>query len=74
MTKNEIETSNNCPKKCVCKWNATHLEQFIDTECKVLHMEGGTQMHSFKIGDTCLSKTTSAKDLGIGVDHKPDTV
>ena len=27
-------------------------------------------MHSYKMGDTWLSKTTSKKDLGIVVDHK----
>ena len=28
------------------------------------------QLHSYKMGDTWLSKTTSKKDLGIVVDHK----
>ena len=27
-------------------------------------------MHSYKMGDTCLSNTTNEKDLGIVVDYK----
>ena len=44
--------------------------KFSRNKCKVLHLGKRNQLHSYKMGDTWLSKTTSEKDLGIVVDHK----
>ena len=44
--------------------------KFNRDKCQVLHLGKRKQMHSYKIGDTWLSKTTNEKDLGIVVDHK----
>ena len=43
--------------------------KFNRDTCKVLHLRKINQLHSYKMEDTWLSKTTSEKDLGIVIDH-----
>ena len=51
-------------------WTKNNRMKFNRDKCKVLHLGKRNQLHSYKMGDTWLSKTTSEKDLGIVVDHK----
>ena len=44
--------------------------KFNRDKCKILHLRKRNQFHSYKIGDTWISKTMSEKDLEIVVDHK----
>ena len=46
-------------------WAESNRMKFNSDKCKVLHLGKGNQLHSYKMGDTSLSKTTSKKDLGI---------
>ena len=51
-------------------WAENNRMKFNRDKCQVLHLGKRNQMHSYKMGDTWLSNTTSKKDLGIVVDHK----
>ena len=46
--------------------------KFNRNKYKVLRLRKRNQMHSYKMGNTWLSKATSEKDLGSIVDHKLD--
>ena len=50
-------------------WAKSNRMKFNRDTCKVLHLGKRNQLHSYKMGDTWLSKTTSEKDVGIVVDH-----
>ena len=52
------------------RWAENNRMKFNRDKCQVLHLGKRKQMHSYKIGDTWLSNTTSEKGLGIVVDHK----
>ena len=51
-------------------WAKSNRMKFNREKCKVLHLRKRNQLHSYKMGYTWLSKTTSKKNLGIVIDHK----
>ena len=50
-------------------WAENNRMKFNREKCKVLLLRKRNQLHSYKMGDTWLSNTTSEKDLGIVIDH-----
>ena len=51
-------------------WAERNRMKFNRDKCKVLHLGKRNHLHSYKMGDIWLSKTTSEKDLVILIDHK----
>ena len=51
-------------------WAKSNRMTFNREKCKPLHLGKRSQFHSYKMGDTWLSKTMSKKDLVIVIDHK----
>ena len=51
-------------------WAESNRMKFSREKCKILHLRKRNPLHSYKMGETWLSKTTSKKDLGIVVDQK----
>ena len=44
-------------------WAENNRMKFRRDKCKVLHLRKRYQWHSYKMGDSCLSNTTSGKNL-----------
>ena len=44
--------------------------KFSRDKYEVLHLGKRNQTHSYRMGNTWLSNTTSKKDLGVVVDHR----
>ena len=53
-------------------WAENNRMKFNRDKCKVLHLGKRNQTHSYKMGHTWLSNTTSKEDLGIIVGHKTE--
>ena len=51
-------------------WAESNRMKSNKANCKVLYLGKRNQLHSCKMGNTWLSKTTREKDLGIILDHK----
>ncbi|CAM5146598.1 unnamed protein product [Natator depressus] len=55
------------------KWSEVDRMKFNKDKCKVLHLGRNNQLHTYKMGNDCLGKSTAKRDLGVIVDHKLDT-
>uniref|UniRef100_A0A674JM42 Reverse transcriptase domain-containing protein n=1 Tax=Terrapene triunguis TaxID=2587831 RepID=A0A674JM42_9SAUR len=52
------------------KWSEVNGMKFNKDKCKVLHLGRNNQLHTYKMGNDCLGRSTAGKDLGVIVDHK----
>ncbi|CAM5094356.1 unnamed protein product [Natator depressus] len=52
------------------KWSEVNRMKFNKDKCKVLHLGRNNQLHTFKMGNDCLGRSTAERDLGVIVNHK----
>ncbi|CAM4661769.1 unnamed protein product [Lepidochelys olivacea] len=52
------------------KWSEVNRMKFNKDKCKVLHLRRNNQLHTYKMGNDCLGRSTEERDLGVIVNHK----
>ncbi|CAM5129309.1 unnamed protein product [Eretmochelys imbricata] len=52
------------------KWTEVNRMKFNKDKCKVLHLGRNNQLHTYKMGNDCLGRSTVERDLGVIMDHK----
>ncbi|CAM5157187.1 unnamed protein product [Eretmochelys imbricata] len=52
------------------KWSEVNRMKFIKDKCEVLNLGRNNHLHTYKMGNDCLGRSTAERDLGVIVDHK----
>ncbi|CAM5123811.1 unnamed protein product [Eretmochelys imbricata] len=66
--KDGIKIQNDLDK--LEKWSEVNRMKFNKDKCKVLQLGRNNQLHTYKMGNDCLGRSTAERDLGVIVDHK----
>ena len=69
---NTLEDRNNIQNDLdrMEHWTESNRMKFSKDKCETLHLRKRNQLHSYKMGDTWLSKIMSEKDLGAVINQK----
>ncbi|CAM5112215.1 unnamed protein product [Natator depressus] len=51
------------------KWSEVNRMKFSKDKCKILHLGRNNQLHTYKMGNDYLGRSTVERDLGVIVDH-----